>query len=106
MLRRTKLRIKHVYAPTEEKIEEEKDKFYEISEETEAKDEPRDLQDVHEPTIDVVVKARRLQWLGHIETMTEDRIPKTIAQKRPDYKKKKGRPRKRLHEMVMLDLEN
>lgn len=58
-----------------------------------------------EPTIDKIIKARRLQWLGHIERMEEGRIPKTIAYRRPTYKKKRGRPRKRWYEAVKADLE-
>lgn len=33
------------------------------------------------------------------------RMSKTVAYKRPDYKEKKGRPRKRWHQAVILDLK-
>jgi len=57
------------------------------------------------PTIDQVVKARRLQWLGHIERMPEERIVKRIESKAPEYKKRRGRPRKRWKQSVLENLK-
>jgi Reverse transcriptase (RNA-dependent DNA polymerase) len=65
----------------------------------------REIYDLYaKPTIDMYIKARRLQWLGHIERMEDDRIPRRIAWKTPMHKRKKGRPRKRWREEVMADL--
>ena len=36
-----------------------------------------------------IIKARRLQWLGHVERVTEERTVRRIAWKTPGYKKKR-----------------
>ena len=46
------------------------------------------------PQLDSIIKARRLQWLGHMERVTEERTVRRIAWKTPGCKKKRGRPRK------------
>ena len=53
-----------------------------------------------------IIKARRLQWPGHMERVTEDRMGRRIAWKTRGYKKKKGRPRKRSREAVLENLRN
>ena len=58
-----------------------------------------------EPPIGEVVKARRMQWLGHLERMNEQRIVKHLAWKEPVGKKRKGRPRKKWREAVAIDLK-
>lgn len=58
-----------------------------------------------EPVISDVIKAKRLQWAGHLERMSEERIVKTVGWKEPEGKKKKGRPRRKWREAIMQDLE-
>ena len=58
------------------------------------------------PQIDMVIKSRRLQWLGHTERMARNRTVRRIAWKAPGYKKKRGRPRRRWRGAVLEDLED
>ena len=46
------------------------------------------------PQMDSIIKARRLQWQGHMERVIEVRTVRRIAWKTLGYKKKRGRPRK------------
>jgi hypothetical protein len=41
------------------------------------------------------VKSRRLEWLGHVERMDQNRMPKKILHGRTEGKRKHGRLRKR-----------
>ena len=45
--------------------------------------------------MDLIIKARRLQWLGHMERIIEEITIRRITWKTLGYKKKRGRPRKR-----------
>ena len=58
------------------------------------------------PQIDSIITARRLQWLGHMERVTEDRTVGRIAWKTLGYKKKRGRPRKRWIKTLLEDLKD
>jgi hypothetical protein len=51
------------------------------------------------------VKSRRLEWLGHIEGMDDNRISKKILHGRMEGKRKRGRPRKRWLQDVQEDLK-
>ena len=57
------------------------------------------------PQIDSIIKAR-LQWLGHIERMAENRTVKKKAWKMPGYRKRRRRSRKRWREAVLEDLRD
>nr|CAH7756657.1 unnamed protein product [Callosobruchus chinensis] len=59
----------------------------------------------NESPINNFVKFRRLQWLGHLERMEQEREVKQMAWKIPEGKRKRGRPRKRWREAVEEDLE-
>jgi hypothetical protein len=50
------------------------------------------------------VKSRRLEWLGHVEGMDENRMPKKILHGRMEGKRKRGRPRKRWLQDLQEDL--
>lgn len=58
-----------------------------------------------EKSVGVFVKYRRLQWLGHLVRMEEGRNVKDVAWKKPEGKRKKGRPRNRWIQAVEKDLE-
>lgn len=58
-----------------------------------------------EPLISAYIRSQRIRWIGHIERMNGDRMPKIILQRKPIGKKKKGRPRKRWKNEVIGDLE-
>ena len=37
----------------------------------------------------------RLQWVGHVERMADDRLPKRAAELREQGRRRRGRPRRR-----------
>jgi hypothetical protein len=51
------------------------------------------------------IKGQRLSWLGHLERMEEDRMPKKIFAQELEGTRRRGRPRKRWKEEVERDLQ-
>jgi len=51
------------------------------------------------------IKGQRISWLGHLERMEEDRIPKKIFTEELEGSRRRGRPRKRRKEEVERDLQ-
>ena len=51
------------------------------------------------------IKGQRISWLGHLERMEEDRVPKKIFTQELEGTKRKGRPRKRWKEEAERDLQ-
>jgi len=51
------------------------------------------------------IKGQRISWLGHLERMEEDRMPKTFFTQELEGTRRWGRPRKRWKEEVERDLE-
>jgi len=51
------------------------------------------------------IKGQRISWLGHLERMEEDRMPKKIFNQELEGTKRRGRPRKRWKEEVVRDLK-
>jgi len=51
------------------------------------------------------VKGRRISWLGHLERMEEDRMPKKIFTQQLEGMRQRGRPRKGWREEVERDLQ-
>jgi len=51
------------------------------------------------------IKGQRIRWLGHLERMEEDRMPKKIFTQELGGTRKRGRPRKRWKEEVERDLQ-
>jgi len=51
------------------------------------------------------IKGQRRSWLGHLERMEEDKMPKTIFTQELEVTRRRGRPRKRLKEEVERDLQ-
>ena len=45
----------------------------------------------------------RLQWVGHVERMADDRLPKTAAELREEGRRKQGSPRMRWEDCVKRD---
>jgi len=41
------------------------------------------------------IKGKRINWLGHLERMEEDRMPKKILTQELEGTRRRGRPRKR-----------
>jgi len=51
------------------------------------------------------VKGQRISWLGHLERMEEDRMPKKIFAQELEGTRRRGRPRKRWKDEVERDLQ-
>ena len=51
------------------------------------------------------IKGQRISWLGHLERMVEDRMPKNIFIQELEGTRRRGRPRKRWKEEVERDLQ-
>jgi len=51
------------------------------------------------------IKGQRISWLGHLERMEEDRLPKKIFTQEMEGMKRRGRPMKRWKEEAERDLE-
>ena len=51
------------------------------------------------------IKGQRISWLGHLERMEEDRMPKKIFTQKLERTRRRGRPRKRRKEEVERDLQ-
>jgi len=51
------------------------------------------------------IKGQMISWLGHLERMEEDRMPKNIFTQELEGKRRRGRHRKRWKEEVEIDLQ-
>jgi len=51
------------------------------------------------------IKGQKISWLGHLERMEEDRVPKKIFAQELEGTRRRGRPRKRWTEEVERDLQ-
>jgi hypothetical protein len=48
-----------------------------------------------QPDIIAEIKSKRLEWLGHVARMEENRMVKRVFEGNPGGRRKTGRPRKR-----------
>ena len=53
-----------------------------------------------------LIKTLRIRWLGHIERMSEERMPKMILNSKIDSGRRRGRPRKRWIDDLESDLRS
>jgi len=51
------------------------------------------------------MKGQRVSWLGHLERVEEDRMPKKIFTQELEWARRRGRPRKKWKEEVERDLQ-
>jgi hypothetical protein len=51
------------------------------------------------------MKGQRISWLGHLERMEEDRMPRKIFTQELEGTRRRGRPRKGMREEVERDLQ-
>jgi len=57
--------------------------------------------------IELIIKERRLRWLGHVLRMEDSRIPCQATQWEPrGYKRKPGRPKKNWMHIIRRDLKD
>jgi hypothetical protein len=52
-----------------------------------------------------LIKRQRISWLGHLERMEEDRMPKKIFTQELNGTRRRGRPRKGWQEEVERDFQ-
>ena len=56
--------------------------------------------------VDVLIQKRRLQWLGHVKRMHDDRLPKKLlVSKIRDGKRLQGGQKQRCHDLIHADLK-
>ena len=56
--------------------------------------------------IDVMIQKKRLQWLGHLERMPADQLPKKLlTSKITDGRRQQGGQKQRWHDLVHKDLK-
>ena len=66
----------------------------------------RELEEVYKgKNIVKWIKGQRISWLGHLERMEEDRMPKKIFTQKLEGTRRRGRPRKGWREEVERDLQ-
>jgi len=51
------------------------------------------------------IKGQRISWLGHLERMEDDRMPKKFFTQELEGTRRRGRPRKKWKEEVERDLQ-
>jgi hypothetical protein len=51
------------------------------------------------------IKGQRINWLGHLERMQEDRMPKKICTQEMEETRRRGRPKTSWKEEVERDLQ-
>jgi len=51
------------------------------------------------------IKGQRISWLGHLERMKEDRMPKKIFTQELEGTRRRGKPRKRRKEEAERDFQ-
>ena len=66
----------------------------------------RELEEMSKGEIIVIwIKEQRISWLGHLERMEEDRMPKKIFTQELEGTRRRERPRKRWKEEAERDLQ-
>jgi len=66
----------------------------------------RELEEMSKGEIIVKwIKGQRISWLGHLERMEEDRMPKKIFTQELEGTRTRGRPRKRWNVEVERDIQ-
>jgi hypothetical protein len=57
-----------------------------------------------QPDIVVTIKKGRIRWAGHVQRMPETRSVKKVFLGKPDWRRRRGRPRKRWLDELEEDL--
>ena len=64
-----------------------------------------ELNDMHAPNIDRVIKSRRMRWAGHVARMGERRDVYRVLVGKSEGKKPLGRTRRRWDDNIKMDLQ-
>jgi hypothetical protein len=56
------------------------------------------------PSIIKIIKSRRMRWAGHVARMGEKRNVNRLLVRKPEGKRKLGRPRRRWIDNIKIDL--
>ena len=62
------------------------------------------MQLYREPNIVRTTKINRLRWLGHVQRMGDNRIPKKLLKTKPEGKRSAGRPKSRWSDAAFANL--
>jgi hypothetical protein len=66
----------------------------------------RELEEMNKGENTVIwIKGQRISWLGHLERMEKNRMPKMIFSQELEGPRRRGRPRNRRKEEVERDLQ-
>jgi hypothetical protein len=66
----------------------------------------RELEEINKgENIAKWIKGQRISWLGHLERMEEDRMPRKVFTQELEVTRRSGRPRKGWKEEVERDLQ-
>ena len=68
-------------------------------------DESRTTRDEQRRKLVKWIQGQRTSWLGHLERMEEDRVPKKIFIQELEGTRRRGRPRRGRKEEVEIDLQ-
>jgi hypothetical protein len=65
-----------------------------------------ELNDLYSlPSIVLVVKSRRMRWVGHVARMGKDKAVHRVLVGKPEEKRPLGRPRRRWEDNIKMDLQ-
>jgi hypothetical protein len=70
-----------------------------------SRDESRTRRDEQRKKIVKWIKGQRISWLGHLERMEEDTMPKKIFTQELEGTRRRGRPRKGWKEEIERDFQ-
>jgi len=65
----------------------------------------RELEEMNKGDVVKWTKRQMISWLGHLERMEEDRMPKKIFTQELERTRRRGRPRKRWKEEVEREFQ-
>jgi len=65
----------------------------------------RELEEMNKENIVKWAKGQKVSWLGHLERMEEDKMPKKIFTQELEGTRRRGRPTKKRKEEVERDLQ-
>jgi hypothetical protein len=86
--------LRRIFAPNRDEVTEEWKKLH--------NEELRDLYPT--PSINRIIKSRRMRWAGHVARMGEKRIAYRLLVGKPEGNRPLGRPRRRWVDNIRMDV--